>query len=278
MSVQLDSTNSQPGLRLARSAINVEMLVLSVRSAAERRRCMSTMLAEYGIEWSYFDAHTALACKELRYDEPRARRHYGRALTAQQVAVFSSHYAMWMAFLNRGESDYLFVLEDDVILDIDFPIRQFSEFCAGLGLDYVRLFGKHFAPANRLGFFFDRSIVRFNTTPTGMQAYLLSQAGARRLAERCQLVDAAIDLVMDSFWRTGLPIYSIFPYPVIERFAPTSIPIPATMGRLSRTERWMWNLHRSVNKLAKLRADARLGSSDAEMRRRMPAFHQVMSV
>ncbi|MEY9534896.1 glycosyltransferase family 25 protein [Sinorhizobium fredii] len=278
MNVQPGSINTQPGISLAQPAMQVAMLVLSVRSAVERRRTTSTMLADCGVEWSYFDAHTALACKELRYDEARARQHFGRALTVQEIAVFSSHYAIWMAFLDHGESDYLLVLEDDVILDIDFPIQQFAEFCGGLGLDYVRLFGKHFAPANRLGFFFDRSIVRFNTTPAGAQAYLLSKAGARRLVERCQLVDGTIDLVMDSFWRTGLPIYSIFPYPVIERFTPTSIPVPSTMGRLSRTERWMWNLHRAANKLAKIRVNARLGSSDAEMRRRMPAFHQVMSV
>jgi glycosyl transferase, family 25 len=253
----------------------IDIFVISLPSATERRLATAGMLDEQGLEWSFFDAHTSLECRDLLFDKALTRRHYGRDLTKPQVAVFSSHYAVWKAFLEGQSSEYLLVLEDDIILDTAFPVAEFAAFCARFGIDYVRLFGKHYTKATRLGFFYDRALVRFGTTPTGAQAYLLSVAGAQRLVGYCRTVDATIDIVMDRFWDTGLPLYSIFPYPVVERFVPTSIPIPAAHSRLSREERRAWDLHRAVNKIRKIGEDWRLSGSDGRLRRRMPAFHQV---
>lgn len=254
----------------------LEIFVISMTSAVERRRATSSMLDGYGLNWSYFDAHTELHCDELWYDEPTARRHFGRVLAQQEIAVCSSHYAVWKTFLEKCEYEYLLVLEDDVIVDIDFPVEEFAKFCGSHGIDYIRLFGKHYAHAVRVGFFYDRSVVRYATTPAGAQAYILSVAAARRLTEYCRLIDATIDLIMDRFWETGLPIYSIFPYPVIERYGPTLIPIPGAGGSyMSRADRWMWNVRRAMSKARKVVAHRQLSDTDHRMRSRMPAFDQI---
>ena len=257
--------------------LSMDVRVISLSSAFARRAATSAMLDGHGLAWSYFDAHTSLRCEELRYDESGTRRRFGRALTRAEIAVYSSHYAIWKAFVEQGQSDYLLVLEDDLLLDMDFPLLQFASFCSRLGLDYVRLFGKHYAQATRLGFFFDRSLVRFTTSPAGAQAYLLSVEGARRFVESCRSVDATIDLATDRFWETGLPLYSIFPYPVIERFVPTQIPIPDTGVRLSKGEKWDYNFRRSINKIRKIRANRKLVRADARMRSAVPCFHQIVS-
>ena len=92
------------------------------------------MLAESEFNWSYFDAHRQLACEELSYDEDKARLRFGRGLARQEVAVFSSHYGVWKQFLARGAGEYLLVMEDDLILDTDFPLQEFVAFCASAGL------------------------------------------------------------------------------------------------------------------------------------------------
>lgn len=256
--------------------IRIAVSVISLSSASERRSTTSAMLNGQGLPWSFFDAHTSVGCEGLHYDDGTARRCFGRALTLPEKACYSSHYAVWKAFLEQGQSDYLLVLEDDLIIDLDFPLPRFAAFCRVFGIDYVRLFGKHFAPAARLGFFFDRSLVRFTTSPAGTQAYLLSVEGARRLVESCRSLDMAIDLAMDRFWETGLPLYSIFPYPVIERFVPTQIPIPDTGVRLSKGERWDYNFRRSINKIQKIRANRKMVGADARMRSAVPCFHQIV--
>ena len=258
--------------------VRVKTCVISVPAASERRRATSAMLEGHDLEWSFFDAHTDLLCQDLEYEESLAKRHFGRVLGRREIAVCSSHYAVWKAFLDNTGHDYLLVLEDDVILDVNFPIRQFACFCGKCGIDYVRLFGKHYARAVRMGFFHDRSVVRYRTTPAGAQAYILSVAGARRLVEYCHAIDATIDLLMDRFWETGLPIYSIFPYPIIERYGPTTIPIPKDGGRgMSRAERCEWYMHRAVNKFRKVFANKQLSTSDGRMRAQMPAFNQIFA-
>src|SRR5258708_38592011 len=108
---------------------------------------------------------------------------FGRTLSPPEIGVCSSHVALLSEFLQRGTAEHILVLEDDVIFDTDFPLDAFSAFCVENGIDYVRLFGKHYAKAVRLGFFFDRSIIRYTTSPAGAQAYLMSRAGARRFLD-----------------------------------------------------------------------------------------------
>jgi GR25 family glycosyltransferase involved in LPS biosynthesis len=139
----------------------------------------------------------------------------------------------------------------------------------------MRLFGKHYAEAVRLGFFFDRSIVRYKTSPAGAQAYLMSRNGARKFMENMQSINETIDFAMDSFWCLGMPIYSIFPYPIIERYSPTSIPIPDGTMKLEIGERLLSLRHRAINKARKIRANMALGSSDRRMQRTAEEFKQI---
>lgn len=254
----------------------IEVSVISLLSAEGRRRTTSAMLEGSGLNWSYFDAHLQLGCEELAYDGERARLRFGRGLTRQEIAVFSSHYGVWKEFVARSASEYLLVMEDDLILDIGFPVSEFVSFCANAGMDYVRLFGKHYARAVRLGFFYDRSVLRYRSSPAGTQAYLLSVSGARQLLRHCRNVDATIDLAMDRFWQTKLPLYSVFPYPLIERFVPTSIPIAAEgETALTRVERLRWDLYRASRKFMKLRADRKLHAADVRLQSEMPDFRQI---
>jgi glycosyl transferase, family 25 len=276
MNVQTKTDHKARRTERAAPQEQIDISVISISSATERRRATSAMLDGHDLKWCYFDAHTTLACEDLRYDAAVARRHSGTALAPQQIAVYSSHYAVWKAFVNAGTSEYLLVLEDDLILDMEFPLKRFAAFCAKFDMDYVRLFGKHYAPAAHLGFFFDRSLLRFTTSPTGAQAYFLSIKGARNLLECCRGIDRPVDLAMDRFWVTGLPLYTIFPYPVIERYVPTSIPIPAFRGKSSSMENLTWNLHRVIHKIRKIRENRTLSRLDKRIRLEMPAFHQIL--
>src|SRR3979411_2468260 len=160
------SSSLRPGANATRNNV-VEVVVISLPSATERRGRVSTMLEGSGLNWSYFDAHRSLVCTELRYDEREIKRCFGRTLSLPEVAVYSSQFAVLKKFLDSGTSDYVLVLEDDVIYDVDFPLGEFAAFCAERKIDYIRLFGKHPAKSVRVGFFYDRSIMRYETSPAG---------------------------------------------------------------------------------------------------------------
>jgi len=253
----------------------VEIVVINLPRATERRQKIEAMFQGTGLAWTYFDAHTSLKHPTLRYDLGEIKRLFGRTLSNPEIAVCSSHVAILSDFLERGSTDYVLVLEDDVIFDTDFPLDEFSSFCLANGMDYVRLFGKHYADAVRLGFFFDRSIVRYTTSPAGAQAYLMSKAGARKFLESYRLIDATVDLAMDKFWVTQLPIYSIFPYPIIERYSPTSIPMQPPMKELSVLETLIRLSNRVLEKVRKTAGNLALRGSDRDIQRKSLRFKQI---
>ena len=253
----------------------VEIVVISLPSATERRRQIDRLFEGTGLNWSYFDAHTSLNHPGLRYDLSEVKKRFGRTLSAPEIAVCSSHVAVLNDFLERGSTEYVLILEDDVIFDTDFPLDEFSVFCLEKGIDYIRLFGKHYAEALRLGFFFDRSIIRYKTSPAGAQAYLMSKNGARLFIENYRSIDATVDLAMDRFWNLPLPIYSIFPYPIIERYSPTSIPMPPDVRELTILENLQWYGNRTITKAKKIRANFALRTSDRRMKREAWRFQQI---
>lgn len=269
----------EPGISVSKpvtlpSAPALEIVVINVKQAEERRRRITAQFATLGHPWRFFEAHTTLTNPALRYDPARILRTYGRQMTPAQLALCSSHYTVIAEFAENGAGDYLLVFEDDVLFDTAFPLDALTRYCSDTGIDYIRLFGMYYAGARQLNFFFDRSIVRYRSSPAGAQAYMLSRKGAARVVETCRDIETAWDLSLDEFWKTGLPIHSVFPFPVMERFSPSSVPMNE-YGPLSPRERLTWLAHRARNKLRKLRANLRLAQADRSLRARDPGFQQV---
>lgn len=264
-----------PGSELREvAAIRLEIKVINLASAKERRVWMERQLAGLDVPWSFFEAHTSLQCPALRFDPGAVRKTYGRDLTGPQVALWSSHYAVLLDFVQTGSSDYLMVLEDDVQLDSAFPMDRLLERCAAEDIHYMRLYGMYHRAARQLSYFYDRAIIRYHTTPSGTQAYIVSKEGARRILDTCQQVDTAWDLALDEFWKTGLPLYSIYPFPVLERFSPSSVPINEIVP-LNLRDRLGFFVTRVGKVLRKKGGSWRLRGRDRQMRARGQGFEQV---
>lgn len=263
-----DTTSPTPG------APTLDVVVISLTSATERRRCITELFSTLPRAWSFFDAHASLQHPDLQYDAEDVRRSFGRTLSPQELAVWSSHYSVVTRFLETSESDYLLVFEDDVIFDTAFPLSTVLGLCRDRDLHYLRLFGMYDTPSKRLSFFFDRSVIRYRSSPSGLQAYVLSRKGARRLVTTRRRIETAVDLAFDQFWKTGLPIYAIFPFPTIERFSPSTNVIPPD-DATRPLERLVLTGHRLRRRLQKTLANLRLSASDRRFRRSALAFQQV---
>jgi glycosyl transferase, family 25 len=253
---------------------SVEIVVISLSTATERRQKIADQFKSLPHDWSFFDAHRSLLHEDLTCDEADLLRHTGRKFSVPQLAVWSSHYTVIKNFLECSQSEYLLVFEDDVVFDTDFPISKAVDLCAQKNIDYIRLYGMYYAPAEKLGYFYDRGLIRYKSSPCGMQAYILSKNGAKKFTDKTRKVEATVDLAIDYFWRTKLPIYAIFPFPVIERYSPSSIPI-FSESPLNLRDKLIVSSNRIVNKLAKIRENVRLRRSDGEFKRSSMPFQQV---
>ena len=253
---------------------DLEIRVINLARATQRRAWMEQQMAPLNRPWSFFEAHTALMNPRLRFDPDSVRRTYGRDLTPGQVALWSSHYTVIAEFAETSASGHLLVMEDDLMLDPAFPLDELIGWCKGEDIHYMRLYGMYHRDAEQLSYFYDRAILRYHSSPSGTQAYLLSKEGARRIAETCRLVDTAWDLALDEFWKTGLPLYSVYPFPALERFSPSSVPIN-DIAPLDRADRIGFVKTRVVKKLCKIAENRRLRRRDRAMQARDQGFRQV---
>ena len=253
----------------------VEIVVISLLSAEQRRRRISAMFEGSQLNWRYYDAHNSLQHSGLSYDAARVKKTFGRTLSVPEIAICSSHVAVLEQYVTTGVADYILVFEDDVIFDINFPIERFGDFCRQKKIQYMRLFAKHYVEGITLGYFYDRHIVRFKTSPTGAQAYLMSKSGAKSFLQSFTAIDQPLDLALDSFWRTGLPLYSIFPFPIIEGFSRSQNLIPPYTDARDLSDRITRFYTRAANKTKKAWANFELAARDRKMKRAGDAFQQI---
>ena len=205
-----------------------------------------------------------------------ARAHFGRGLSEPELAICSSHVAVLSEFLQRSQANHILVLEDDVIFDTDFPLARFGAFCAENGIEYIRLFGKHYAKAIRLGFFYDPLDPAIRDHPGGRAG--LSDVEEGRQGFPGQL---SIDSTRPSTSRwtaSGKSRYRSIRFSRIRSssdFLRHRSRWRLMAGEFTLPERLSFNFKRIHHKLRKTWANAALRKTDRQLRQRAGRFRQI---
>jgi glycosyl transferase family 25 len=178
------------------------------RIAAEFARC--------GMAFERFAAVEGLAV-------PTGLRQYffcadGRpapSLTKGEIGCYASHLALWRRVVSGQYPAVTLVCEDDIRLPEDFrDLLDATLTRAPEGWDIIRLS----APTRRLTWPIrtisdDHRLVRYSKVPSLLGAYLVSQAGAKKLL-KAGLRTRPVDLDMARTWETDLSLYGVEPAPV----------------------------------------------------------------
>ncbi|TIX51240.1 glycosyltransferase family 25 protein [Alteraurantiacibacter aquimixticola] len=205
-------------------ARRVQVRVVSFADAAERRARLTESISKVDCDWSFFDVVPAEGLP-VAYDEAKAYETYGSVLSAAERSCAASHIAMMEEFVAKGTSDYLLCMEDDVLLDPYVRLDAMAGFMALCDVHFMRLYARFFVPANFLGAVGRMAFYRATWPALGTQCFLLSRAGATRLLESFHSTGliAPIDVMLDGFWRTDMPVVVAYPFPAIELGLPSSI-------------------------------------------------------
>jgi glycosyl transferase family 25 len=204
--------------------VKLKVVVLSLDTAAERRREFSAHVPSDSLPWSFFDAHRALDTR-LHYDPRGARLVKGRELQPGEIGCYSSHYAIWAQLLD-DDCDAYVVLEDDVVVDWRFLAALETEPLAEQSIHYLRLYYKQ--PSRfilRRNSFVRRStrLIELLDTAYGTQGYLIDKVAAEQFLKSFRRVVNTIDDQLDRHWEHGIPNLSVFPFPLFERTVPSEI-------------------------------------------------------
>jgi glycosyl transferase, family 25 len=198
--------------------------VVSLPDARDRRDKFLESAATTDLPWAFFDACTGAAAP-LAYDDAGARRVHGRVLQAGEIGTYATHFAAWQWLLD-SEFEQMIVFEDDVVADWPMIAQLAHTDFSAMGIHYLRLFTKIPARWRKLKTpFFDRyhHLIRITSFALGTQAYLISREGAAKLVRHGAHIDCPVDAYMDKYWRHGVPNLALYPFPVFERFQPSTI-------------------------------------------------------
>ena len=199
--------------------------VISMRYSQDRRQLIEKNLPENPqIKWAFFDGLTADDSDCISGDPAEQAEHYGRALTPQEIGCFRSHYHVLEWHAKHGDTEWLVIFEDDIWLDPDFDFNEIVAACDAHSIDSIRLYASAHMPAHvicKLSNF--RHIIRFTSTPWGAQAYMFRRSGAQRFVQNVSRIIYPIDDELGRYWVHDLPIYCVYPFPVVERSMPSTI-------------------------------------------------------
>lgn len=202
----------------------MEITVISMPQATARRERIARSFVDCPHRWRIMDASDG-TLGIPQYDEARCTAVMGRVLTRAEKGCYESHVKALREFLESGRESHLLVIEDDVMVDLDFTFDDLIAAMVEANIDYMRLYSRRAPPARHVQYWRNRWLIRYRWEPLGTQAYIVSRAGAARLVEILSPIVREIDQQIDRFWEHGLLPYTLHPHPVIELSSPTSIPM-----------------------------------------------------
>jgi glycosyl transferase, family 25 len=204
--------------------VRTKVIVISLEGAEDRRDRFAARAQDASVAWYFYPACTDLH-PALTYDEQGAIIAKGRPLGAAELGCYSSHYAAW-ADLQSDEVDQYVVLEDDVIVDWAFVSKLAQVDLADAGINYLRLYYKFPSGVAVVRENFierARSVVELVGPAYGTQGYAITKAGAKAFLDHCRVVTRPVDDEMDRAWVHRQPNLAVFPFPIMEESAGSSI-------------------------------------------------------
>jgi len=195
---------------------NIDVQVISLRNSTERRLAISKSLECFPIPWKFFDACSGTSNVGLDYNQENATNWFGRALSNNEVGCFKSHYTVINNFLVNREFDWLIVFEDDLIVDPLFDYLSLVKYMKTNDIRYMRLHCRRWKSARVVGYFMHRQILCFRTDPFGTQSYILNKDAASAILSGISDIRRPIDDEFGRFWKHGVDIIGLFPFPVLE--------------------------------------------------------------
>jgi glycosyl transferase family 25 len=206
----------------------MDVVVISLQTAAERRRAASKHLSALAVSFEFFDAIPGTDASRdttRRIDARAYRLNTCRDPLPGELGCYESHRAVWRLAVDRGRA--LVVLEDDFELLPEFGrslamLDRLMEDC-----DFIRLepMGRRRAPlkrcrpiAYRLRAIGGFELLYLSDVPACLTGYAISPRGAKRLLRASSTIVAPIDKLVQRTWTHGVAVHALNP-PIVQTSA-----------------------------------------------------------
>jgi glycosyl transferase, family 25 len=184
----------------------------------ERGELMQQQIAALGLSTRRVDAvlgrDLSPAQREQLYSPTLNHARFHKPMSAGEIGCYASHLRVWQTMAS-DEASFALVLEDDVLLGRDLPDLLAAVAALPATWDMIKLIGRDRERVwRRWPLLAHSDLVRYRRAPSLTGAYLLSRAGARKLAGARQPFFRPVDVDLRFWWETDLRLYGLQPYPV----------------------------------------------------------------
>ncbi|NNC77111.1 MAG: hypothetical protein HKN77_04055 [Woeseiaceae bacterium] len=196
----------------------MKIIVISLKSAVERRKSISRQLDATGLQYQFLDARDGReGAKRFfkGYDDEQFLLQTGRQAVPGEIGCYASHVAAWQMCV--ADDKPLVVLEDDAQIAANFvaalrQCEQFIEDCGFIRLQTEWKGRKKLVLRADDGF----SLYRYSKFPHSAAGYVIMPRVAKVFCRESAVLSAPVDVFMKKFWEHKQPMYGLAPYPVDE--------------------------------------------------------------
>ncbi|ABC23031.1 glycosyltransferase family 25 protein [Rhodospirillum rubrum] len=208
--------------------MSLPVFVLNLPRDGARRERMTAELARVGLDGHFIDGVDAGTLSQAdwdRYDRSRCRAIYGVDMLATELACYLAHERIFRKIVDEN-IDAALILEDDCQIANDLPSVLDALMAtppAARLWQVVRLStmregkisaqARRLRPLRRLGD--DRGLYRVHTHVLGLQGYVMTAAGARRMLDYGRKIFMPIDHTLDRYWENRITPFIVHPCPVV---------------------------------------------------------------
>lgn len=206
----------------------VSVFVINLARDQARRVHMESLLKKLAIRAEFVsavDGKMLPSTARQAYDAKKALRVYGVEMLDNELGCYLSHYRIYTRIVNE-KLPYALIFEDDIDISPTLPsivnglvseitptwlvVRLHSMRPKVVAAKTKKFKGKLIKQLPH------SALMQLNTHTLGAGAYLISQAGAKRMLEYGAKIFMPIDQTMDRFWENGITPYIVRPFPVTQ--------------------------------------------------------------
>ena len=206
--------------------MKVPIFVINLQRSPGRREQMQKALSKLDLPFEFFEAIDGLELSDSQiqevYDHQSRLNERGRGISKTEVACYLSHTSIFKKMVEHSMPAAI-VMEDDLVIEPDLKPCLSSlakkmgewEFVRLAGIRKVKMSQKFVALCNnKHEFQKKRRLYRPLNTCSGLQCYAISLLAAKKILNTGFPITRQIDIFIDEYWRSGIDILAVQPYPV----------------------------------------------------------------
>jgi glycosyl transferase, family 25 len=197
----------------------VPILVINMDRSTDRLQQISNRLEELGLHFERVPAISGNILTPIEKKRVNPKRIWLQ-LYDDEIGCYLSHLKAIRLVTDR-ELRRAIILEDDAAFDKDFAVWTRFDCPLPNDADILKLEGFGATDALKIHVLnCNNRVIQFSYKPTGgAAAYLITLAGARKALKALEIMRGEIDYDLTAYWRTGLVVYDVSPFPARQSVA-----------------------------------------------------------